>query len=156
MKTRPAAAKAVDPTRILVRDVMQTDVLVLHPDDPVRTAAEQLEDVGASGAPVVDAAGKPVGVLTLADIARGEHVSDDGVAARPTPRPTDALDAPVIALFAKAVRPVARPVPDEQARVLGELVARRRQLVDMLCAEQNRRRLLSDRGLQRHLDAHIA
>ena len=69
---------------------------------------------------------------------------------------TDALDARVIALFAEAVRPIARPVPDEHARALGELVARRRQLVDMLTAEQNRRRLLRDRGLQRHLEAHIA
>jgi transposase len=32
---------------------------------------------------------------------------------------TDALDARVIALFAEAVRPIARPVPDEQARALG-------------------------------------
>jgi transposase len=69
---------------------------------------------------------------------------------------TDTLDARVIALFAEAVRPIARPLPDEQARALGELVARRRQLVDMLCAEENRRRLLRDHGLQRHLEAHIA
>ena len=47
-------------------------------------------------------------------------------------------------------------MPDEQARALGELIARRRQLVDMLGAEQNRRRLLHDRRLQRHVDAHIA
>lgn len=68
---------------------------------------------------------------------------------------TDRLDARVIALFADAVRPVARPVPDAQAQALGELIARRRQLVDMLVAEQNRRRLLRDRRLQRHVDAHI-
>ena len=55
---------------------------------------------------------------------------------------TDALDARVIAHFAEAVRPAPRPVPDEQAQALGELTARRRQLVDMLGAEQNRRRLL--------------
>lgn len=69
---------------------------------------------------------------------------------------TDRLDARVIALFAEAVRPAARPMPDEQARALGELMARRRQLVDMLGAEQNRRRLVRDRGLLRHLEAHIA
>src|SRR5207249_11895726 len=69
---------------------------------------------------------------------------------------TDTLDARVIALFAEAVRPAPRPMPDEQARALGELIARRRQLVDMLGAEQNRRRLLHDRRLQRHVDAHIA
>jgi transposase len=69
---------------------------------------------------------------------------------------TDRLDAHVIARFAEAVRPAARPVPDEQARALGELIARRRQLVDMLVAEQNRRGLVRDRRLQRHVDAHIA
>lgn len=69
---------------------------------------------------------------------------------------TDTLDARIIALFAEAVRPAARPVPNEQADALGELIARRRQLVDMLGAEHNRRRLLRDRRLQRHLDAHIA
>ena len=62
---------------------------------------------------------------------------------------TDALDARVIALFAEAVRPIARPLPDDQARALGELVARRRQLVDMLCAEQNRRRLLPEQPFER-------
>jgi transposase len=69
---------------------------------------------------------------------------------------TDRLDARVIALFAEAVRPAARLVPDAQAQALGELVARRRQLVEMLGAEQNRRRLLRDRRLQREVDAHIA
>jgi transposase len=69
---------------------------------------------------------------------------------------TDTLDARVIALFAEAVRPAPRPVPDEQAQALGELIARRRQLVDMLGAEHNRRRLLRDRRLQRHLEAHIS
>jgi transposase len=34
---------------------------------------------------------------------------------------TAAFDAQVIALLAEAVRPIARPVPDEHARALGEL-----------------------------------
>ena len=68
---------------------------------------------------------------------------------------TDRLDAQIIARFAEAVRPEPRPVPDAQAQALGELIARRRQLVDMLTAEQNRRRLLRDRRLQHHVDAHI-
>ena len=69
---------------------------------------------------------------------------------------TDTLDAHVIARFAEAVRPAVRPLPTEHAQRLGELVARRRQLVEMLGAESNRRRLLRDRALQRRLDAHIA
>lgn len=69
---------------------------------------------------------------------------------------TDTLDARAIALFAEAVRPPARPVPDEQARAVGEVIARRRQLVEMLGAEQNRRRWVQDRRVQREVDAHIA
>ena len=62
---------------------------------------------------------------------------------------TDALDAAAIARFAEAVAPEPRPVPDEQARALGELVARRRQIVDMMTAERNRRsRMASPRALK--------
>jgi transposase len=68
---------------------------------------------------------------------------------------TDALDARIIALFAEAVRPALRPLPDEQTRALDEAVTRRRQLVDMLGAETNRRRLVRDRTVQRRIEAHI-
>jgi transposase len=51
---------------------------------------------------------------------------------------TDPIDAEVIARFAEAVKPEARPVPDAQARLLGELVARRRQIVEMMTAERQR------------------
>jgi len=50
---------------------------------------------------------------------------------------------------------VARPLPDAQAQVLGEFVARRRQLVEMLGAETNRRRLVRDPQLQRRIAVHI-
>ena len=68
---------------------------------------------------------------------------------------TDRLDAQTIAVFAATVRPAARPVADAQARLWGEFVARRRQLVDMLVAEQNRRRLIEELALRRRVDAHI-
>jgi len=52
---------------------------------------------------------------------------------------TDAIDAQVLAHFADAVRPAVRPLPDAATRALSALVARRRQLVEMLTAEENRR-----------------
>lgn len=52
---------------------------------------------------------------------------------------TDALDAAVLAQCAEAVRPMGRPVPDAATQILEALVTRRRQLVAMLTAEQNRR-----------------
>ncbi len=51
---------------------------------------------------------------------------------------TDALDAQALAHFAEAVKPAARPVPDAQAQALAAVLARRRQLVEMLTAERNR------------------
>jgi transposase len=51
---------------------------------------------------------------------------------------TDQLDAHVLAHFAAAIQPEVRPLPDATTRTLSALVARRRQLQDMLIAEQNR------------------
>jgi transposase len=51
---------------------------------------------------------------------------------------TDALDAGVRALFAERVRPAVRPLPAEAQEELGAVLARRRQLLEMLGAERNR------------------
>jgi transposase len=67
---------------------------------------------------------------------------------------TDRLDAKAIAHFAEAVRPPVRPLPDEATRRLGALVARRRQLLEMLVAERNRRHA-ADPALHERLDAHL-
>jgi len=68
---------------------------------------------------------------------------------------TDALDAQVIARFGELVRPQARPVASAEAQALGELVARRRQLIEMIGAETNRRRQLTQPRLIRGLDRHL-
>lgn len=76
---------------------------------------------------------------------------------------TDRIDAAVLAAFAQAVQPEPRPLQDEQAQALRDLVVRRRQLMDMRKAEKTRiEARLSPAvraGLQRHLawlDAEIA
>jgi len=70
---------------------------------------------------------------------------------------TDRLDAELIARFAEQVRPEPRPVLDQQAQVLAELVARRRQIVEMIGMESNRRRQARSakvvRGIERTLAA---
>ena len=65
---------------------------------------------------------------------------------------TDAIDAAASAHFAEAVRPDPRPVPDEQARSLGELITRRRQIVEMMTAERNRRGRLTNRRMIKSVD----
>ena len=51
---------------------------------------------------------------------------------------TDALDADVLARFAAHVRPEPRPLQNAAQQDLTALVARRRQLVEMLTAERHR------------------
>jgi transposase len=67
---------------------------------------------------------------------------------------TDALDARALAHFAEAVRPMPRPLPDTQADELRAWLARRRQLVTMRTAEQNRLGSAPPR-LQPDMQAHI-
>jgi transposase len=68
---------------------------------------------------------------------------------------TDTLDAQLLAHFAAAMRPTPRPLPDEQAQALAALLARRRQLIEMLVAEKNR--LAGARpAIRKSLQAHIA
>ena len=67
---------------------------------------------------------------------------------------TDAIDARILAQFAEAIRPELRLLPDEETRALRALVERRRQLLEMLTAEKNRRYRAS-RSVRRSLEANI-
>lgn len=67
---------------------------------------------------------------------------------------TDRLDAHVLAHFAEAVQPPLRPQPDPPTQDLSAVVARRRQLVDMLTAEKNRL-ASAPRPLRPGLEKHI-
>jgi transposase len=67
---------------------------------------------------------------------------------------TDAIDAQVLAHFAEAVRPAVRPLPDAATQALAALVTRRRQLVEMLVAEDNRRRS-APVAIRADIQAHI-
>jgi len=64
---------------------------------------------------------------------------------------TDLIDAAVIAHFAEATRPEPRPLPDEATRLLSDLVARRRQIVEMMAAEGQRERRLTDKRLKKSI-----
>jgi transposase len=64
---------------------------------------------------------------------------------------SDPIDAAVIAHFAEATKPEPRPLPDEATRLLAELVVRRRQIVDMMAAEGQRERRLSNKRLRRSI-----
>ena len=67
---------------------------------------------------------------------------------------TDAIDAQVLALFAERIRPQVRPLPEAEQQTMAALVARRRQLIEMLQAEKNRLPM-AHKAVQNELRAHI-
>jgi len=64
---------------------------------------------------------------------------------------TDPIDAMVIAHFAEATKPPVRQLPDEMTRLLADLVARRRQIVEMIAAESQRARRVSNPRLKKSI-----
>jgi transposase len=68
---------------------------------------------------------------------------------------TDAIDAALLGLFGARVQPEVRPLPDEQTRALAALIARRRQLLEMLGAEQRRLAQATTSPVRRDLRNHI-
>lgn len=64
---------------------------------------------------------------------------------------TDPIDARLIARFAEATRPEARPLPDEATTRLADLVGRRRQIIAMIVAERQRQKRFTDRRLQKSI-----
>jgi len=66
---------------------------------------------------------------------------------------TDAIDAQILVQFGQAVRPERRPLPGEKQLELQQQLARRRQLVGMLTAENNRWQQASDKLVRKTIEA---
>ena len=106
-------------------------VKMLHKHRPELVVLEATGKLELPAATALFAAGIPVAIVNprqVRDFARAS-----GTLAK-----TDALDARVIATYGSALHPDARPIPDAISLKLQGLLARRRQLVDMLVAEKNR------------------
>lgn len=117
----------------------------------LRTSRPQLVALEATGgyesvvAAALASAGLPVVIVNPAQVrafakALGQRAK------------TDPIDAAVIAHFAEATKPEVRPLPDEMTQMLADLVARRRQIVEMIAAERQREKRMT----RRHLKASMA
>jgi CBS domain-containing protein len=62
-----------EPRTIRAKDLMRGEVATLSADDSIETALALFEESRISGAPVVES-GRLVGMLTLADVSRTEHL----------------------------------------------------------------------------------
>lgn len=69
---------------------------------------------------------------------------------------TDPIDAMVIARFAFDIRPELRALPDEMTQFLADLVARRRQIVEMMQAERQREKRATLKRVKKSIARLIA
>jgi transposase len=122
---------------------------------PLAPALVVLEGTGGLQGPVVAAlglAGLPVAVVNPRQVR--DFAKATGQLAK-----TDRIDAAILAAFAAAVRPPVHPLAEAHTIALAEVLVRRRQLVEMRRAEEQRlERLIARRvarALQRDVEAHI-
>jgi len=113
----------------------------LGPQVVALEATGGLETVAAGG---LASAGLPVVVVNPAQVrafaaALGQRAK------------TDPIDAWVIARFTQATCPKVRPIPDPEIRLLADLVARRRQILQMLTAERQRLQRTAEPRLKKSL-----
>ena len=120
---------------------LATRLTALSPQIVALEATGGFETVAAAS---LAAAGLPVVVVNPAQIRAFARAV--GQRAK-----TDPIDAAVIAHFAEATKPEPRALPDEATRLLADLVARRRQIVEMMAAEGQRERRLSNKRLKKSI-----
>jgi len=84
-----------------IRDVMQSETIVVHPEDSVHHALELLIEYDISGMPVIDSDGRIVGVLSEKDVLKLFYEPDStSVGSVMTKDPiTIAVDAPLVEVF---------------------------------------------------------
>ena len=118
---------------------------------PLGPALVVLEATGGLEAPLaaaLAAAKVPVAVVNPRQVR-------DLAKAMGTLAKTDAIDAKVLAVFAEKVRPEVRELPDEAARRFQAILARRRQLLEMRVAEENRLGTATTPKVRKDLQAHV-
>ena len=118
---------------------------------PLTPALIVLEATGGYQNPVVAAlavAGLPTAVINPRQARRFAEAT--GQLAK-----TDPIDARSLAHFAEAIRPEPRPIPDAATQELAAFLGRRRQLLQMRLAEEQRLATATGalrKGIRQHLD----
>jgi len=112
-------------------DGLEQLVIRLKPHDLAVIAIEATGGFEATAVAALAAAALPVVVVNPKQV--HNYAKALGVNAK-----TDVLDASVIARFAEATKPEIRSLPDAETLAFADLLARRRQIVQMITAEKNR------------------
>ncbi|HKE50405.1 MAG TPA: CBS domain-containing protein [Actinomycetes bacterium] len=127
---------------MLIREVMTTAVITVRPTDPVRAAIRTLYEHNVTAAPVLDEAGRLVGIVSEMDLLRGEFDPDPRASVRfrpgaPEPPPAVVSDvmtsevttttetADVASLTGVMISQKIKSVPVLRGRELVGIVSRR-------------------------------
>ena len=121
----------------------------LKPLLPNLVAVEATGGFESTTAAAVAGAGLPLVVVNPAQIRH--YAQALGKRAK-----TDPIDAKVIARFAADIKPEARALPDEMTQFLADLVARRRQIVEMIQAERQREKRTTVKRLRKSIARLVA
>lgn len=148
LAVRPSGAQWTSPTAPAALDALAAELQAMGPPGQTLIVLEATGGYEHAPAARLGAAGFCVAVINPRQ-ARA-FATATGRRAK-----TDRVDAEVLALFAERVQPDARPLADEATAELQAQLLRRRQLLDMLTAEQNRL-TLARKSVRQRLKAHIA
>lgn len=121
----------------------------LRPLLPNLVAVEATGGFESTTAAAVASVGLPLAVINPAQIRH--YAQALGKRAK-----TDPIDAKVIARFAADIKPEARALPDEMTQFLADLVARRRQIVEMIQAERQREKRTTVKRLRKSIARLVA
>ncbi|MDQ5827318.1 MAG: IS110 family transposase [Chloroflexota bacterium] len=133
-------------------------------NDPkgIDTLVGRLEEAGPPELVVLEATGGFERPAAMALAASGIAVAvvnprkaRDFAKATGTLAKTDRIDAYVLARFAEALKPEPRALPDEEAVLLSEILDRRRQLIGMLVAENNRLSAIVSGPVKKRIRTHV-
>ena len=116
--------------------------------EPVRIVLEATGGYELDIAAALSDAGLPVCVIN-------PRQSRDFARATGELAKTDRVDARVLAEFGRALRPPIRPLPEEKARHLREIMGRRGQILETLLAEKNRLQRTQSKTVKASLRSHI-
>lgn len=119
--------------RAVARDLMTSNIRSLDQHATVRQAARLFCTARFSGAPVIDEAGRPVGVVSRTDVLRhlGGFTGENGRGAEGHPRANDRAETPVHRIMTRTVYSVGPDTPAEEViEKLAELQVSRLFVVD--------------------------
>lgn len=123
-------------------------VTKLHELGPVRIVLEATGGYEIEVAAAFSEAGLPVCVIN-------PRQARDFAKATGELAKTDRVDARILALFGQSLLPPLRPLPDGEARLLREIMDRRRQILEILLAEKNRLQRTKSSSVRLSLRSHI-